>query len=206
MSHPASKLRIAVVTGSRAEFGLLAPVMRAIRGHPMLELLTVAAGSHYMPPAFTHRDVEAEFVVDASVPMQDADDARTGAGGGNGGRGRAADALSLGRGVCGFAAAFDRLMPAWVVVLGDRIEAFAAASAAAIAGIRVAHIHGGDRAEGIADESMRHAITKLAHLHFTATAESALRVLRMGEPSETIHVVGSPAIDGIGDIAPMSDA
>lgn len=206
MSRQASKRRIAVVTGSRAEFGLLAPVMRAIRGHPALDLLTIVAGSHFMPPAFTHRDVEAEFHADARVPMQDADDPRTVGTGAAGGIGRSADAAALGRGISGFATIFDKLSPQWVVVLGDRIEAFAAASAAAVAGIPVAHIHGGDRAEGIADESMRHAITKLAHLHLTATAGSALRVIRMGERPETVHVVGSPAIDGLQDVPAMNDA
>jgi len=197
------RVRIAVVTGSRAEFGLLAPVMRAIREHPALDLITIAAGSHYLPPAFTHREVEHEFPIDASVPMQDPDDPRLGAGCY---LGRSADAAAVGRGVCGFATIFDKLEPAWVVVLGDRIEAFAAATAAAVAGIPLAHIHGGDRAEGIADESMRHAISKLAHLHLAASPQSALRLLRMGEQPEAVHVVGSPAIDGLGDIPVMCDA
>ena len=87
--------------------------------------------------------------------------------------------------------------PEVVVVLGDRIEAFAAASSAAIAGIRVAHLHGGDRAEGVADESMRHAISKLAHIHLTATKKSAQRLQAMGEDTDRIHVIGSPAIDDL---------
>jgi UDP-hydrolysing UDP-N-acetyl-D-glucosamine 2-epimerase len=98
------------------------------------------------------------------------------------------------------------LRPDWVVVLGDRIEAFAAASAASISGIAVAHIHGGDRAEGIADEAMRHAITKLAHLHLAATEQSAERIRRMGERPEHVLTVGSPAIDDLAAIAPMDDA
>jgi UDP-hydrolysing UDP-N-acetyl-D-glucosamine 2-epimerase len=92
-----------------------------------------------------------------------------------------------------------------VVVLGDRIEAFAAASAASIAGIAVCHIHGGDRAEGIADEAMRHAITKLAHLHCAATTLSAERIRQMGERADLVHVTGSPAIDGLRAIRPMGD-
>jgi len=187
--------RIAVVTGSRAEFGLLAPVMRAIRSHESLELLTVVAGAHYLMPAMTSREVESSFRVDASVPMQNAE----------GPSGRAADAVALGRGVSGFATTFGNLQPSAVVVLGDRIEAFAAASAASIAGTPVVHIHGGDRAEGIADEAMRHAITKLAHIHFAATASSALRIIRMGEPAERVHQVGSPAIDGLEHVEPMPD-
>jgi UDP-hydrolysing UDP-N-acetyl-D-glucosamine 2-epimerase len=108
--------------------------------------------------------------------------------------------------VAGFAGAFERLGAEWVVVLGDRIEAFAAAAAASIGGFALAHIHGGDRAEGVADEAMRGAITKLAHLHLVATEESAQRIVRMGERPESVRVVGSPAIDGLADIPALSDA
>lgn len=196
------RLRVAVVTGTRAEFGLLRPVMHAIRKHKRLELLAVAAGAHFLPPARTIREVEAEFDVAARVPMQ-----RTTTGHSHAGKtSRAADAESLGRGVSGFARAFKRLKPDWVVVLGDRIEAFAAASAASIAGIAVCHIHGGDRAEGVADEAMRHAISKLAHLHCAATRQSAERLVKMGEKPGHVHVTGSPALDGLDKIKPMSRA
>lgn len=189
--------RVAVVTGTRAEFGLLRPVMRAIAAHPDLRLLPIAAGAHLLPPATTIDEVRAEFDLAAIIPMQDpADGAPT----------RLKDARALGRGVTAFADAFERLRPDWVVVLGDRIEAFAAASAASIGGIPVAHIHGGDRAEGVADEAMRHAITKLAHLHFAATHQSAQRLARLGEPDHRIHTVGSPAIDGLRDVHPLDDA
>lgn len=190
------KLRVAVVTGSRAEFGLLEPVMRAIQKHSRLRLQVVAAGSHFLAPARTIRDVERAFPLAARVPMQRPK---------KGVRTRLDDAGALGRGVEGFASAFARLKPDWVVVLGDRIEAFAAASAASVGGIAVAHIHGGDRAEGIADEAMRHAITKLSHLHLVATEQSAERVVRMGERPEHVHMAGSSAIDGIGRIRAMSD-
>lgn len=188
---------VAVVTGTRAEFGLLRPVMRAIERSPRLRLRVAVAGAHLLPPARTIREVEAEFAVAARVPMQ-----RAAPGGAVT---RASDAAALGRGVDGFARAFARLRPDWVVVLGDRIEAFAAASAASVGGIAVAHIHGGDRAEGIADEAMRHAITKLAHLHCAATRRSAERIRRMGERPERVHVTGSPAIDGLAGIEPMGD-
>ncbi len=185
---------VAVVTGTRAEFGLLLPVMRAIRAHKRLRLQVVAAGAHFLAPARTISEVEAAFPIAARVPMQRPGHST-----------RADDARALGRGVEGFARAFTRLKPDWVVVLGDRIEAFAAASAASIAGIAVAHIHGGDRAEGIADEAMRHAITKLAHLHLAATKQSADRIRKMGEPPKHVHVVGSPAIDGLLRTKPMTD-
>jgi len=187
--------RVAVVTGSRAEFGLLTPVMRAIEDRPELELLVVAAGSHLVQPALTFRDVKRLFEVADTVPMQTV-----------GRVGRFADVEATGRGVGRFGRGFERLGPDWVVVLGDRIEAFAAATAASLAGIGVAHLHGGDVAEGVADESMRHAITKLAHLHLPATEASAERIRRMGEPAGRVVVVGSPAIDGLASVEPLDDA
>lgn len=189
-------MTICVVTGTRAEFGLLAPVMRAIDEHPALTLRVVACGSHLLAPAHTVREVEAAFPVAARVLMQRDDEARD----------RTNDAIALGRGVEGFARVFDEMRPSCVVVLGDRIEAFAAASAASVMGVPVAHIHGGDRAEGVADEAMRHAITKLAHLHFPATTLSGERIMRMGEDPARVRVVGSPAIDGLRGIGAMPDA
>jgi UDP-hydrolysing UDP-N-acetyl-D-glucosamine 2-epimerase len=189
------RLRIAVVTGSRADFGLLAPVMRAIQARSELDLLVIAAGSHLVSPALTYRDVKQAFAIADAVPMQDA-----------GKHTRADEVQATGKGVSRLGRAFTRLEPDWVVVLGDRIEAFAAASTASIGGYALAHIHGGDRAEGIADEAMRHAITKLAHLHLAATPESADRIRRMGERPEHVHIVGSPAIDGLAEIAQISAA
>jgi UDP-hydrolysing UDP-N-acetyl-D-glucosamine 2-epimerase len=190
--------RVCVVTGSRAEFGLLVPVIRAIEDHPRLERVVVVCGSHLLAPAYTAREVEALFSVAARVPMQDP--------GASAGITRLADAAAMGRGAEGLAKAFSSILPDWVVVLGDRVEAFAAAAAASIGGIALAHIHGGDRAEGIADEAMRHAITKLAHLHLPATPTSAGRIERMGEPPERIRLVGSPAVDGLEDIPPLDEA
>ncbi|VAX36958.1 UDP-N-acetylglucosamine 2-epimerase [hydrothermal vent metagenome] len=186
--------RIAIVTGTRAEFGLLRPVMAAVEAHPSLELLVIAAGAHLIPPAETFRDVKKAFPVADSVPMQKPGPAS-----------RLDDAEALGRGVSRFARSFAGHWPDWVVVLGDRIEAFAAASAASIGGIALAHIHGGDRAEGIADEAMRHAITKLAHLHLAATEQSGERIRRMGELPERVFVVGSPAVDDLAGFGPMED-
>lgn len=190
-----SRQRVMVVTGSRAEFGLLEPVMRAVAAHAKLELCVVVAGSHLLGPAETWRDVHAAgFEIAARVAMQR-----------DGLSGRFADALAVARGIDGVTRAVMELGPAWVVVLGDRVEAFAAASAASIGGVAVAHIHGGDRAEGVADEAMRHAITKLAHLHLAATPTSAERIVRMGERPEHVHVVGSPSIDGLRGVGAMSD-
>jgi len=182
---------IAVVTGSRAEFGLLTPVMRAIDAHRRLTLRVVVAGSHWV--SGTWREVGAAgFAIDARVRMQK-----------RGETGRAADVEAIARGVRGFGAAFESLSPDAVLVLGDRIEAFAAATAASIGGRRVVHLHGGDRAEGVADEAMRHAISKLAHVHCPATSQSRKRLIRMGEPEDRVFNTGSPAIDGLVDVAPV---
>jgi len=194
-ARDASRRRIAVVTGSRAEFGLLRPVMHAIAARPDCELITIAAGSHLISPALTLRDVQAEFRIFDSVPMQIA-----------GRVGRAEDAESVAKGIGRFTRIFQHAEPDWVVVLGDRIEAFAAAASAAIGGWALAHIHGGDRAEGIADESMRHAISKLSHLHFAATDGSRERLVRMGEEPARVYDIGSPAIDGLAVVPELSDA
>lgn len=179
---------IAVVTGTRAEFGLLKSVMHAVADHPSLTLKTIAAGLHLTNG--TWRDItDVGFAIDRRVPMQQ-----------KGKSGRTADVEALSRGICGFGKAFDEMQPDVVLMLGDRIEAFAAASAASVGGLRVAHIHGGDRAEGVADESMRHAISKMAHLHFTATAKSQHRLIRMGETKEFVFDVGSPAMDELRNV------
>ncbi|UCD73942.1 MAG: UDP-N-acetylglucosamine 2-epimerase (hydrolyzing) [Phycisphaerales bacterium] len=186
---------IAIVTGTRAEFGLLRPVIRAVEAHPDLNMQLIVTGTHNLPPAYTSTEVEAEFKIAAKFQMQRPGEV-----------GRISDVTALGGGIQEFGGPLQSLSPDVVLVLGDRIEAFGAAAAAAVAGIRVAHMHGGDRAEGIADEALRHAITKLAHLHLPATQQSAQRIIAMGEDPQRVHVVGSPAIDGLDEIARMADA
>jgi len=184
---------IAVVTGSRAEFGLLEPVMRAIASDSRLRLRVVVTGTHLS--ANTIADIEQSALpITARVPMQRKNET-----------GRAADVAALARGVAGLGKAFDRIQPDFVLVLGDRIEALAAACAASVGGFRLAHIHGGDRAEGVADEANRHAISKMAHLHFAATATSRRRLIRMGEPAASVFNVGSPAVDALGTVVPAGD-
>ncbi|MEC9372704.1 MAG: UDP-N-acetylglucosamine 2-epimerase [Planctomycetota bacterium] len=191
----AAPVRVAIITGSRADFGLLTPVIRAIDEHSDLAPLVVAGGAHLLPPARSIDEVRAQFEVAAEFEMQRAGDSS-----------RLADAAALGRGIEALADVLGRLEPDWVVVLGDRIEAFAGACAASVGGAPLAHLHGGDVAEGVADESMRHAITKLAHLHLAATTAAAERIERMGESRERIEVVGSPAIDALADIPAMDTA
>lgn len=185
---------VLVVTGSRAEFGLLAPVMTAIAQHRDLTLKTVVTGTHLTTS--TWRDVtQAGFTIDARLPMQR-----------RGQIGRLTDVAALGRGISGFTKIFQRIQPEVVLVLGDRIEAFAAAGATNVGGFHLAHIHGGDRGTGVADEAMRHAISKLAHLHFAATAASRKRLIRMGESSQQVFNVGSPAADLLQSVVPAPDA
>lgn len=191
---PAGTRRVAVVTGTRAEFGLLRPVMHAIARRKELSLMVIASGSHLVSPALTFHDVKRDFAIADVVPMQIA-----------GRTGRLEDVESLARGIGRFGRSFAKLRPDWVLTLGDRIEAFAAASAASVGGFALAHVHGGDRAEGVADEAMRHAITKLAHLHFPATPTSRDRIIRMGEDPARVHCVGSPAMDELAKIAPLND-
>lgn len=179
---------IAVVTGTRAEFGLLLPVMRAIEKDKRLRLHVVVAGAHLTTG--TWKDVrDAGLKISHRVSMQK-----------KGVSGRGGDVAALSKGIAGFGKVFEAIGPDFVVVLGDRIEAFAGASAGSVGGYRVAHIHGGDRAEGVADEAMRHAMTKLAHLHFPATVQSKKRLMRMGEGAERVFMLGSPAVDDLQDI------
>jgi UDP-hydrolysing UDP-N-acetyl-D-glucosamine 2-epimerase len=176
---------ICIVTGTRAEYGLLYWLMRGIEEEPGLKLQIVATGMH-LEQAFGHTVdlIRADgFTVDAVVPMQLSSD-------------HAVDiARSTGRGLAGLADAFERLAPDIVVLLGDRFETLAAASAAALMRIPIAHVHGGEISEGAVDDALRHAITKLAHLHFVATEEFRRRVIQLGEAPERIFVVGAPGLD-----------
>jgi len=178
-----SKRRICFVTGTRAEFGLMRTVLRAIERHPKLHLQIVATGMHLDRK---HGRSIAEIGADAVVNWP-----------ANSGRRPAINAVNTGRAIAELARAFERLGTDMVLVVGDRVEAFAAAAAGHLSHIPVAHIHGGDRALGQIDDSLRHAITKLAHVHFPATPQSAKRIQRLGEQSWRIHCVGSPGIDGI---------
>ncbi len=177
--------RVAVVTGTRAEYGLFRSVMRAIDSHKSLRLQTFVTGMHLLRKfGLTVRDIEADgFSIDARVGMQRGDDSETD------------QAMGLSRGVSGISKAIVANKTDIVLVLGDRIEAMAGALAGVSTGRVVGHIHGGDLAAGDFDDSLRHAITKLAHVHFPATKSSAKRIIRMGEPSERVRVVGAPGLD-----------
>lgn len=189
-----SRRRICVVTGTRADYGLLYWVMREIEATPSLELQIVATAMH-IAPAFgeTWRQIEADgFRIDEKVEMLLASDTRVGT------------AKSMGLGIAGMADAFTRLAPDVILVLGDRFEILAAAQTATLLGIPLAHIAGGDTTEGAFDEAMRHAITKMAHVHFVTNSEAARRVRQLGEDPARVHQVGSPGIDYIQRLEPMT--
>lgn len=182
-----ARRRIAVVTGTRAEFGLLEPVLQAMTQTRSIEPQLIVTGTHLLPKfGHTIKHIQqAGWRVDARVRMQSGrDDAR-------------AEAEALGKGVSGIARALQRLDSEIVVVLGDRIEAFAAASAAAVGRRVLAHIHGGDRGVGDVDDSLRNAISRLAHVHLVASLEAERRLKRMGEAAWRIHRVGAPGLDDI---------
>jgi UDP-hydrolysing UDP-N-acetyl-D-glucosamine 2-epimerase len=179
-----------VVTGTRAEYGLLRSTMQAIGHHRRLELQLAVTGMHLLE-SFGHTidEITADgWRVDARVRMQSGNDADLD------------QAIGLSRGVAGLARFFDRAATQVVVVLGDRIEATAGALAGATTGRIVAHIHGGDVAPGDLDEGLRHAITKLAHVHLAATRQAARRIVRLGERPEHVHVVGAPGLDRLADV------
>jgi UDP-hydrolysing UDP-N-acetyl-D-glucosamine 2-epimerase len=183
--------KVCFVTGTRAEFGLMRSTFRAISAHPKLQLQLVVTGMHLDP---RHgRSIDAirreGWKIDAVVPWRPATDAPGDV------------ARQTGAAMADVSRAFLRLDPDVVLVCGDRVEAFAAASAAHVGQRIVAHVHGGDRAQGQVDDALRHAITKLSHIHFAATKQSAARIRRLGEDASRIHVVGTPGLDGIEDEA-----
>ena len=176
---------MAVVTGTRAEYGLLCSTMEAARKHRKLDLQVVVTGMHLLRKfGYTVRDIESDgWRIDARIKMQTGEDDPLDQAGG------------LSHGVAGIAEFLDRAKTDIVVVLGDRIEAMAGALAAVTTGRFLAHIHGGDLAPGDVDDSLRHAVTKLAHLHFPATKSARRRILRLGESPDRVHWVGAPGLD-----------
>ncbi len=181
------KRKICVVTGTRAEYGLLCWLMREIRDDPALELQIIATGAHLSPDfGLTYRAIEADgFAIDAKVEMLLASDTPV------------AIAKSIGLGVIGFADALAVLKPDILVLLGDRYEILAAAQAALVARIPVAHLHGGELTEGAFDDAIRHALTKMAHLHFVAAEPYRRRVIQLGEDPDRVFNFGAPGLDSL---------
>lgn len=177
--------RIAVVSGSRADYGLLRSLLFAIHSDDTLILQLIVTGMHLAPEfGLTYREIEADGLpIAARVEMLVSSDTATGI------------AKSMGLGLIGFADTFQSLAPDLLVVLGDRFEILAAAQAALVQRIPMAHIHGGETSEGAFDESIRHALTKMAQWHFVAAEPYRQRVIQMGEAPKHVFNFGAPGLD-----------
>lgn len=183
------KRKICVVTGSRAEYGILRGLMKGIKDAPELTLQIVATNQHLSKlQGETYREIEHDgFTIDYKVYMADdeaPDNAHT-------------VAKAISRGVDGFANAFEVLHPDLLLILGDRYEMLAVASTALIYKIPIAHLHGGEITEGAFDDAIRHAITKMSHLHFTSTEAYRKRVIQLGEQPERVFYVGALGVENV---------
>ena len=181
------KRKVCVVTGSRAEYGLLYWILRDIQSAPDLELQLLVTGMHLSAEfGMTMQQIKEDgFEITQQVEMLLSSDSAVGV------------TKSTGLGMIGFADAFDSLAPDIVLMLGDRFELLAAASAALFAVIPIAHIHGGEVTTGAFDDAIRHSITKMAQLHFTSTETYRNRVIQLGEDPDKVFNVGAPGLDSI---------
>jgi len=185
------KKRICFFTGSRADYWLLRSLMFAVQSSDAFHLQLVVSGSHLSPGhGNTAEDIKKDgFVPDAELETQLSSDSPVGT------------CKSMGLGMICYAEALDRLRPDLLVVLGDRFETFTAAGVACILSIPIAHLHGGEVTAGAYDDSLRHAITKMSHLHFVSTEEYRKRVIQLGESPDTVFNVGAIGISSIDDLS-----
>ncbi len=188
--------KICVVTGTRAEYGQLARVMRLIHSSHDTQLQIVATNMHLSPKyGNTYKEIEADgFTIDCRVPIIDecvSNDSRE-------------IVMEMSRALTGFGKAYDELHPDLLLILGDRYEILAAAAAALIERIPVAHIAGGEITEGAYDDAIRHSITKMSNLHFTATEDYRKRVIQLGEQPERVFNVGALGVENIKKLSLMS--
>lgn len=185
---------VCAVTGTRAEFGLLRPLLERLQSEPSVELRLAVTGSH-LSQAFggTVKEIEeAGFQCCEKIPILSDGDSRV-------------DMVqAAGRALSAFAAYFSQRRPELVVVLGDRYEIFAAASAAAMLGIPIAHLCGGETTEGAVDEFLRHSITKMSLLHFTGCEAYRRRVIQLGEAPERVFNVGEPGVENTAKLAVLT--
>jgi len=181
-----TKRKVCVVTGSRAEYGLLYWLMKEIDADGELKLQIIATGSHLSQEfGLTYKEIEKEFKINKKIEMLLSSDTNVGI------------SKSMGLAQISFAEAYEELRPDMILVLGDRYEILSATSAAMIARIPIGHIHGGETTEGAFDESIRHSITKMSHLHFTATDDYKNRVIQLGEHPSRVFNVGALGIENI---------
>ncbi|MCR9140704.1 MAG: UDP-N-acetylglucosamine 2-epimerase [bacterium] len=187
MSGTNRKRRIAIVTGSRAEYGIMCWLIRGVQNDPQLELQLIVTGMHLVDEfGKTVDQIEADGIPIAKrIDMLLASDSDVGV------------TKSTGLGMIGFAEAYADLKPDLIVVLGDRFEILAATASALLARIPVAHLHGGELSEGAYDDSIRHSITKMSHLHFVAAEEYRRRVLQLGEEPGRVFNTGAAGLDSI---------
>ena len=176
--------KIAVITGTRAEYGIFKSVLKEIEANPKLDLSLIVIGMHLSAEfGYTVKEIERDgFKISAKINVLHSEDTKT------------AMVKSIGKSMIRTANALERIKPNFLLILGDRSEMLVGAVSATYMGIPIAHIHGGD-ISGNVDEPVRHAITKLAHVHFAATKESADRIIKMGEEPWRVHVVGAPGLD-----------
>lgn len=178
--------KICIVTGTRAEYGLLYWLMKEIESAPELELQLIVTGMHLSPEfGLTYKEIEKEFRIDKKIEMLLSSDTAVGI------------SKSMGLAQISFAEAYEYLRPDIIVVLGDRYEIFSAVAASMISRLPIAHLHGGETTEGAFDEAIRHSITKMAHLHFTAAEEYRQRVIQLGENPAHVFNVGGMGIENI---------
>ena len=179
--------KICVITGTRAEFGLLRPLIELIANDKELQLQLIATGMHLSPEfGYTLNEItEAGFMVDKKVECLLSSDSSIGV------------SKTIALAISGFADALAELTPDLVVVLGDRTEILGAVIATAMANIPIAHLYGGETTEGAYDEAIRHSITKFSHLHFTSTEAYRKRVIQLGEHPDTVFNVGAIGLDAI---------
>ena len=183
-----SKRKIAIFTGNRAEYGLQYPIIKAIDQHPQLEYYLLASGAHLQENfGYTVKEIEIDgFKVYREVALDMPRDDLFGT------------AQAIGSGILSLSRILDELKPDIFLVYADRFEGFAAVITGTQMGIPTAHVEGGDITEGGAlDDMVRHAMTKLAHVHFTTNADASKRIAKLGEEKWRIHTVGFPAIDMI---------
>jgi len=188
--------KVCVITGTRAEYGLLRWIMDGIREASGLDLQIVVTGMHLSPEfGLTYREIEKDgFHIDQKVEMLLSSDTPTGI------------AKSMGLGLIGFSEALKELKPDLILVLGDRFEIFSAVATAMVFRIPVAHLHGGEATEGVIDEAIRHSITKMSHLHFVAAEEYQQRVIQLGEDPDRVFLVGGLGVDSIKKVKLLDQA
>ena len=186
--------RIGIMTGTRAEYGLLKPLMQEINKDNDLELYLIVSGMHLSPEfGMTYKEIEEDgFEINAKVEMLLSSDSPAGI------------SKSIGLGVIGFADEFQRADLDMLILLGDRYEALSAAISAMVMRIPIAHLHGGELTEGAIDEGIRHSITKMSYLHFTSTEEYRRRVIQLGENPERVFCVGAIGVENIKKINLMT--